>query len=113
MLIEAKKLVNRWQMKWLQTSRLCLPQSSEEWGRSGQDSAYASCFAYFRIQSVVSCWRKFTDEVIEEVTSFPNGDHDDFCDGMTMALMRFRQGGFTDWMAKSLKTTHRHAKKYY
>ena len=26
--------------------------------------------------------------------SFPNGDHDDFCDSMTLALMRFRQGGF-------------------
>ena len=34
------------------------------------------------------------DEVIEEVVSFPNGDHDDFCDSMTLALMRFRQGGF-------------------
>jgi len=38
--------------------------------------------------------KKFTDEVIEEVVSFPNGDHDDFCDSMTLALMRFRQGGF-------------------
>ena len=38
--------------------------------------------------------RKFADGVIEEVASFPNGDHDDFCDSMTMALMRFRQGGF-------------------
>jgi phage terminase large subunit-like protein len=37
---------------------------------------------------------KFADEVMEEVASFPNGDHDDFCDSMTMALMRFRQGGF-------------------
>jgi predicted phage terminase large subunit-like protein len=37
---------------------------------------------------------KFADEVIEEVASFPNGEHDDFCDSMTMALMRFRQGGF-------------------
>ena len=37
---------------------------------------------------------KFADEVIEEVASFPYGDHDDFCDSMTMALMRFRQGGF-------------------
>jgi len=38
--------------------------------------------------------KKFSDEVIEEVASFPNGDHDDFCDSMTLALMRFRQGGF-------------------
>ena len=37
---------------------------------------------------------KFADEVKEEVASFPNGEHDDFCDSMTMALMRFRQGGF-------------------
>jgi phage terminase large subunit-like protein len=32
--------------------------------------------------------------VIEEVASFPYGDHDDFCDSMTLALLRFRQGGF-------------------
>tara|TARA_R110000772_G_scaffold268343_1_gene394952 strand:- start:1259 stop:2092 length:834 start_codon:yes stop_codon:yes gene_type:complete len=38
--------------------------------------------------------KKFADEVIEEVSSFPNGDYDDFCDSMTLALMRFRQGGF-------------------
>ena len=38
--------------------------------------------------------KKFADEVIEEIASFPNGDHDDFCDSMTLALMRFRQGGF-------------------
>ena len=38
--------------------------------------------------------KKFAEEVIEEVVSFPNGDNDDFCDSMTLALMRFRQGGF-------------------
>ena len=37
---------------------------------------------------------KFADEVIEEVASFPNGEHDDLVDSMTMAIMRFRQGGF-------------------
>jgi predicted phage terminase large subunit-like protein len=36
----------------------------------------------------------FADEVIEEMASFPYGDYDDFCDSATMALMRFRQGGF-------------------
>jgi len=36
----------------------------------------------------------FAEEVIEEIASFPYGDHDDFCDSMTMALMRFRKGGF-------------------
>ena len=38
--------------------------------------------------------KRFAEDVIEEVSSFPNGDHDDFCDSMTLALMRFRQGGF-------------------
>ena len=38
--------------------------------------------------------KKFAEEVIEEVASFPYGDHDDFCDSMTMAILRFRQGGF-------------------
>ena len=36
----------------------------------------------------------FSEEVIEEMASFPYGDHDDYCDSATMALMRFRQGGF-------------------
>ena len=36
----------------------------------------------------------FAEEVIEEMASFPYGDNDDYCDSSTMALMRFRQGGF-------------------
>ena len=37
---------------------------------------------------------QFAEEVVEEMASFPFGDHDDYCDSATMALMRFRQGGF-------------------
>ena len=37
---------------------------------------------------------QFSEEVIEEMAAFPFGDHDDYCDSATMALMRFRQGGF-------------------
>ena len=36
----------------------------------------------------------FADEVVEEMASFPYGDHDDLVDSTTQALMRFRQGGF-------------------
>jgi phage terminase large subunit-like protein len=39
---------------------------------------------------------QFAEEVIEEMASFPFGEHDDFCDSSTMALMRIRQGGFID-----------------
>jgi predicted phage terminase large subunit-like protein len=35
----------------------------------------------------------FAQEVIEECAAFPHGDHDDYVDSMTQALMRFRQGG--------------------
>ena len=38
--------------------------------------------------------KSFSEEVIEECAAFPHGDHDDYVDSMTMALIRFRQGGF-------------------
>ena len=52
---------------------------------------------------LVSCRPEFAGEVIEEVASFPNGDHDDFCDSMTMALMRFRQVRFFDLQGEELE----------
>ena len=38
--------------------------------------------------------RRFADEVIEELASFPNSEHDDLVDSTTQALLRFRKGGF-------------------
>jgi hypothetical protein len=32
--------------------------------------------------------------VIEEVAAFPVGEHDDYVDTTSQALLRFRQGGF-------------------
>ena len=37
---------------------------------------------------------RWAEEVIEETASFPAGDHDDYVDSMTQALLRFRKGGF-------------------
>jgi predicted phage terminase large subunit-like protein len=37
---------------------------------------------------------RWAEEVVDEVASFPSGEHDDFVDSLTLALMRFRQGGF-------------------
>jgi predicted phage terminase large subunit-like protein len=37
---------------------------------------------------------RWADEVIEEMASFPNSDHDDLVDSSTQALIRFRKGGF-------------------
>jgi len=36
----------------------------------------------------------WAEELIEEVASFPAGEHDDYVDSTTLALARFRNGGF-------------------
>ena len=38
--------------------------------------------------------RRFAEEVIDECAAFPHGDNDDYCDSMSMALIRYRKGGF-------------------
>jgi predicted phage terminase large subunit-like protein len=38
--------------------------------------------------------RRWAKEVIEECNDFPSGANDDLVDATTMALMRYRQGGF-------------------
>lgn len=38
--------------------------------------------------------KPWADEVIEECASFPSGDHDDYVDSASQALIRFRQGGW-------------------
>jgi len=38
--------------------------------------------------------RRWAREVVEECNDFPSGTHDDLVDSTTLALMRFRQGGF-------------------
>jgi predicted phage terminase large subunit-like protein len=53
-----------------------------------------SCAPLFEAGVIWAPDRKFAEEVIEECASFPFGDHDDLVDSMTMAVMRFRQGGF-------------------
>jgi len=37
---------------------------------------------------------RWADELVDEIAAFPSGDHDDLVDATTLALMRFRQGGF-------------------
>jgi len=38
--------------------------------------------------------KSFSEEVIDECAAFPHGDNDDYCDSMSMALIRYRKGGF-------------------
>jgi len=62
----------------------------------GQDkisrlNSVADIFASGRVWTPQTRW---AEELIDEVASFPSGEHDDLVDSMTLALMRFRQGGF-------------------
>ena len=38
--------------------------------------------------------RRWAEEVMDEVASFPNSEHDDLTDTVSQALLRFRRGGF-------------------
>jgi predicted phage terminase large subunit-like protein len=38
--------------------------------------------------------KRWAEEVIDEVASFPAGEHDDYVDSLSLALMRFRKGGY-------------------
>ena len=54
-------------------------------------NAVSDLFASGRIWIPNTNW---AEEVVEEVASFPAGEHDDYVDSVSLALMRFRQGGY-------------------
>ena len=54
-------------------------------------NAVADIFASGRVWAPNVSW---AEEVIEEVASFPSGAHDDYVDSTSMALHRFRKGGY-------------------
>ena len=54
-------------------------------------NAVSDLFASGRVWVPGTRW---AEEVVDEVASFPGGDHDDYVDSVSMALMRFRKGGY-------------------
>jgi predicted phage terminase large subunit-like protein len=54
-------------------------------------NAVADIFASGMVWVPETNW---AEELVEEVASFPSGEHDDLVDSMTQALLRFRRGGF-------------------
>jgi predicted phage terminase large subunit-like protein len=54
-------------------------------------NAVADMFASGKVWAPDTRWAR---EVIEEIAAFPVGEHDDYVDTATQALLRFRQGGF-------------------
>jgi len=62
----------------------------------GQDkitrlNSVADLFASGKVWAPRTRW---AEELVDEVASFPSGEHDDLVDSMTLALMRFRSGGY-------------------
>ena len=58
---------------------------------------------------------RWAEEVIDEVASFPAGEHDDLVDTVSQALMRFRQGGFVKTLSDEEYETQplRRRRPYY
>ena len=54
-------------------------------------NAVSDLFASGRVWAPNTAW---AEEVIDEVASFPSGEHDDYVDSVSLALMRFRKGGY-------------------
>jgi predicted phage terminase large subunit-like protein len=77
-------------------------------------NAVADLFTSGKVWAPDTRWAR---EVIEEVASFPVGEHDDFVDTTTQALLRYRQGGFisldTDERDDDLLYKYRRKAAYY
>jgi predicted phage terminase large subunit-like protein len=54
-------------------------------------NAVADLFASKRVWVPNTQW---AEEVVDEVASFPGGEHDDYVDSVSLAMMRFRRGGY-------------------
>lgn len=76
-------------------------------------NAVADLFASGRVWCPNTNW---AEEVIDEVASFPAGDHDDYVDSVSLALMRFRKGGYIRTLLDEddePKAFRRHFEGYY
>jgi predicted phage terminase large subunit-like protein len=54
-------------------------------------NAVSDLFASGKVWAPSTQW---AEEVIDEVASFPAGEHDDYVDSVSLALIRFRKGGY-------------------
>jgi predicted phage terminase large subunit-like protein len=75
--------------------KIGIPLSEYTPGKGNDKIARVNAISDLFASGVVWCPEtRWADEVMEEMASFPNGDHDDLVDSSSQALLRFRQGGF-------------------
>lgn len=77
-------------------------------------NAVADIFASGKVWVPNTNW---AEELVEEVASFPSGEHDDLVDSCSQALLRFRKGGFlrlnTDYNDEIPQFKRYNEKKFY
>ena len=75
-------------------------------------NAVADLFSSGKVWAPDTRWAR---EVIEEIAAFPVGEHDDYVDTTTQALLRYRQGGFISLDTDEPEDRHFHRRRaaYY
>ena len=75
--------------------KMGIPLSEYTPGKGNDKIARVNAISDLFASGVVWCPEtRWADELMEELASFPNGDHDDLVDSSSQALLRFRRGGF-------------------
>jgi len=75
--------------------KIGVPMSEYTPGKGNDKISRVNSISDLFASGVVWCPEtRWAEEVMDEMASFPNGDHDDLVDSSSQALMRFRQGGF-------------------
>ena len=75
--------------------KMGIPMSEYTPGKGNDKVSRVNSISDLFASGVVWCPEtRWAEEVMDELASFPNGDHDDLVDSSSQALMRFRQGGF-------------------
>jgi predicted phage terminase large subunit-like protein len=75
--------------------KMGIPMSEYTPGKGNDKVSRVNSISDLFASGIVWCPEtRWAEEVMDELASFPNGDHDDLVDSSSQALMRFRQGGF-------------------
>ena len=96
--------------------KMGIPMSEYTPGKGNDKISRVNAISDLFASGIVWCPdTRWAEEVMDELASFPNGDHDDLVDSSSQALMRFRLGGFIsiDSDEEDEPTYHRRKVAYY
>jgi predicted phage terminase large subunit-like protein len=96
--------------------KMGIPMSEYTPGKGNDKISRVNAISDLFASGIVWCPEtRWAEEVMDELASFPNGDHDDLVDSSSQALMRFRLGGFIsiDSDEEDEPTYHRRKVEYY